>query len=110
MGDFLIKMHNNKMDPKIRKKQADQLAVQGLILLLVLLSLFWGFPLLGQKRNRDRTVLELPLDPTPLTVFLSPSHTLLSEDTVHGESQGLLILMCHLVLFGMARDWTHLLK
>lgn len=55
MGDFLIKMHINKIDPKIRKKQADQLAtIQGLFLVLILLSLFWGFPLWGQRRNRDR--------------------------------------------------------
>lgn len=49
MGDFLIKMHINKIDPKIRKKQADQLAIQGLFLVLILLSLFWGFPLWGRE-------------------------------------------------------------
>lgn len=28
MGHFLVKVHFNKMDPKIRKMQADQLAIQ----------------------------------------------------------------------------------
>lgn len=42
-------MHINKIDPKIRKKQADQLAIQGLFLVLILLSLFWGFPLWGRE-------------------------------------------------------------
>lgn len=58
MGHFLVKVHINKMDPKIRKMQADQLATKPAPLpytgplivlgfwepfsLLVLLSLSWG--------------------------------------------------------------------
>jgi len=67
MGDFLIKMHINKMDPKIRKKQADQLAIQGLFLLLVgspLTGLGFSSPRIEKEQGQNCSGAALRPDPT----------------------------------------------
>ena len=58
MSDFLVNLHINKMDPKMREnKQTKKISwpFRDLSLLLVLLPLFWGFP----PRNREETGREL---------------------------------------------------
>lgn len=49
---------------------------------LLLLWLFWDFPLLGHRRNRHRVTGQFPLDLTPPSVSVHPQACLLSEDTV----------------------------
>ena len=82
------------MGPKIRKKQADQIAIQGPLPPAGSPLAILGFSTLGTEKEQRQSCSGAPLRPDCTHCLPLPGHGPPSEDTMHQEPQRKLILMC----------------